>query len=180
MSDPNTPQTPTPPDAAPRRKTGPVVKLVLAVSLALNVLIMGLVAGAVTGRIGPSGPDELPALRALGLGPFAVALDRDGRAAVRDALGERRAALRAERRIIGDSLRAVQMALRADPFDRAGASAAMVRSRAAAEALQRHGQEALLDHLQSLPLERRIALADDLGRAMRRFDGRAPDRAPDR
>jgi hypothetical protein len=61
------------------------LKIALAVSLALNLLVAGLVGGAVLGR---GGPDEAPAIRALGLGPFAWCCR--GRRATTCAAGSRR------------------------------------------------------------------------------------------
>jgi len=168
------------PAETPRRKTSLAVKVVLAVSLALNLLVVGVVVGAVSGRIGPAAGDEPPDLRSLGLGPFAIALGHDGRDAVREALRDRRAEFIAERRAIGNSLRSLQQALLQDPFDRDAAAAAMAESRAAAEALQSYGHEALLDHLASLPLEEREELAQHLNRAMRRVEGHDRDGDRDR
>lgn len=167
-------------DPIERPKTARGLKIALALSLSLNLLVIGLIGGAVLGRDGPPGRDEPPALRTLGLGPFALTLGQDGRDAVRDRLARDHDALLSERRAIGESLRTFQRALRADPFDRAAAAEAMARSRAAAEALQRYGHVAVLDYLDTLPLAERSELADALGRAMRRIEGRTRDRDGDR
>jgi uncharacterized membrane protein len=76
--------------------------------------------------------------------------------------------LRADRREVGLSLRAMQAALRADPFDRAAAEAALERSRQAAAAVQAQGHTALLDHIETVPLTRRIEMAERLERVVRR------------
>jgi hypothetical protein len=156
-------------------RTGRGLRIALALSLSLNLLILGLVGGAALSR---SGQDERPALRALGLGPFALALPRDARADMRDRIGEDAVRLRAERARIAASLRTVQRALLADPFDRDAAERALARSRAAALALQSGGHEALLRTLEDLPAEERARAAERLGRIIRRASprGEAPSR----
>ena len=155
---------------APRRGARGL-KIALGLSLGLNLLILGLVVGAVTsiGSGRPMGDDD-PRLRSLGLGPFAIALPRDERQAVTDRID--RAALSAERREMGQAMADLRAALLAEPFDRAAAEAALGRSRDAASAAQRQGHRALLDHLETLDAAERAALVDRLGRALRRLGGR--------
>jgi uncharacterized membrane protein len=161
MSDPGTTQPP--------RGTGRGVKIALAVSLALNLAVAGLVGGAVLGR---GGPDEAPAIRALGLGPFALALPRERRDEMRGRMEADMPRIRAERGEIGRSLREVQRALLAEPFDREAAAQALARSREASLTLQEAGHEALLDTLAAMSAEERAALAQGLGRTLRRVGGR--------
>jgi uncharacterized membrane protein len=167
MSEPVPPVPPVPPE--PPRRSGRGVKIALAVSLALNLAVAGLVGGAILGR---SGPGEAPAIRALGLGPFALALPRERRDEVRGRIEADMPRLRAERSEIGRSLREVQRALLAEPFDRAAAAQALARSREATLALQSAGHAALLDTLEAMSAEERAALAQGLGRALRRMGGR--------
>jgi hypothetical protein len=162
MSDPVT----TPP-APPRNGRG--IRIALALSLALNLLILGLVGGALL-ALGPRGGDDDPRLRALGLGPFALALSREDRDGLRDRID--RDAIRGERRALGASLLQLRQALLAEPFDRAAAEAALARSRAAAEALQGHGHAALLDQIATMSAADRAALAARLETALRRMAGR--------
>jgi hypothetical protein len=163
MSDPTTGQ-PLPP------RGGRGLKIALGLSLAVNLLILGLVVGAIL-AVGPgrSGDDD-PRLRTLGLGPFAIALPREDRQAVTDRID--RDALRAERRALGLSLVQLREAMLAEPFDRAAAEAALARSRAAAEAAQGHGHAALLDHIETMSAAERVELVERLGRALRRMGGR--------
>ena len=113
-------ETPEMPPQPPRAGRG--IRIALAVSLALNVAVAGLVGGALLGR---GGPEDPPALRMLGLGPFALALPADGRDQLRGRLEEMTPDLRAERTRIGMSLRHVQGALLAEPFDRDAAARAL-------------------------------------------------------
>ncbi|MCU4654027.1 periplasmic heavy metal sensor [Roseibacterium sp. SDUM158016] len=160
---------PTPPPAQSGPKSGRWLKIALAVSLALNLAVAGLVGGAMLGR---GGPDDAPAIRTLGLGPFALALSREGRDEVRGRIESDLPRLRTERMAVGRGLLEVQRALVADPFDRAAAEAALARSRAAAMALQGYGHAALLDTLEEMSLAERSRVAERLGRAMRRIAGR--------
>lgn len=164
MSDPqNTPGT-----KPPRKGRG--LKIALAVSLALNLAIVGLVAGVALGRDGP-GRDGPPRLHSMGLGPFALALSREDRDRLRDRIGTQADGMQSDRRAIGMALREVQAALRAQPFDRAAAEAALARSRMASEALQARGHGALLDYLEQMTAEDRAELANTLERRMRGFGG---------
>lgn len=142
------------------------VKVALAVSLALNLGVIGVVAGVVMGR---DGGDGAPALRTLGLGPFALALTREDRDGLRQRIERRGEPLREERRAIAQSLRAVQAALLSEPFDRAAAEAAFARSRELAASLQAAGQGALLDQIETMSVAERVQLAERLERGMRRF-----------
>ncbi|MDG4648610.1 periplasmic heavy metal sensor [Roseibacterium sp. SDUM158017] len=160
-------------DRAPRR-TGRGIKIALAVSLALNLLVAGLVAGAMLAH---GGRGDAPAIRMLGLGPFALALPREGRDEVRERLAEGMTGLRAERARIGSSLGQVRRALLAEPFDREAAARALAASRDAAAALQAGGHAALLDTLAGMSLDERERVADRLGRALRHAPG-SGDRPP--
>ena len=154
-------------------RAGRGVKIALALSLALNLAVVGLVGGAVLGgRGGPGSDGGPPALRTLGLGPFATALTRDERADLRGRLEGGSDALHEERRAIGRALRAVQEALQAEPFDRAAAEAAFETSRDIVMSLQATGHTALLAYFEEMTAEERADLADRLNRAMRRGGGR--------
>lgn len=149
------------------RGSGRWLKVALAVSLALNLAVAGLIAGAVLGGGGPR-DDGAPNLRTLGLGPFATALSREDRDELRGRIEGRGN----DRRAIGRSLRVVQEALLAEPFDREAAEAAFARSRGLVSSLQETGHVALLDQIETMTLDERTELAERLNRAMRRGGGR--------
>ena len=149
-------------------RSGRWIKIALAVSLALNLAVIGLVSGAVLGGGGPRDGRSGPALQALGLGPFAQALPREDRAELRARIEGTGLQLREERRAIGRSLRSVEDALRADPFDRAAVEQAFARSRGLVISLQETGHTALLDQIESMTTTERADLADALQEAMRR------------
>ena len=150
-----------------RPRTARWVKIALALSLAINLAIVGLIAGVVLRRDGDDGGP--PELRSLGLGPFPLALSRGDRDELRGRIEGHSEPLREDRREIGRSLRAVQTALLADPFDRASAEAAFAQSRDRAASLQEFGHRALLDQIETMTAEERAELAERLGQMMRRF-----------
>lgn len=158
-------------DKKPR--TGRSVKIALAISLAVNVAVVGVIGGAVLGS-GGSRDSGAPALRALGLAPFARALSRQDRAELRTRIEGTGVELRENRREIGRALRVVDEALRAEPFDRAAVEEAFARSRGMVVLLQETGHTALLDQIETMNAAERRELADQLGRVMRRTRGERP------
>jgi uncharacterized membrane protein len=104
----------------PRPATATWVKVVLALSLAINLAILGVVAGAwikvSPDRSGGGGPRE------LSFGPFSEALTRQDRRALRAAFMERAPEFRAAREATRDEFEALLSALRAAPFDPAALS----------------------------------------------------------
>lgn len=154
------------------RRVAVWVKGVLAVSLAVNLLIVGLVAGFFLST-GPGGDDRSRALTTLGLGPFAVALTREDREALLARID--REAQRGARREIGGAMRDLGAILRSEPFDRDAASAVLRQTRGAAERLQAQGHDALLDQLQAMTPEARRALSERLQRTLRRMSERGGD-----
>lgn len=161
MSD-TAPQPPVPP--APTRGW---VKVLLAVSLALNLAIIGMAAGAFLRNGGPPGRGDD---RDFGLGPLADALSREDRRALRDAFLERhpdgmggRAALRAD-------FDALLAALRAEPFDPAALDAAFASIAARNADLLERGRSVVADYLKTMDAATRAAFADRLETALLRGD----------
>ena len=72
--------TDLPPPVAAKPKTGKAVRIALAVSVALNLAVIGIVAGALL-RDGPRGRF----IRELDFGPYGEAFSPADRAAMRDA-----------------------------------------------------------------------------------------------
>ena len=158
----------------PAKRGGRGVKIALALSLALNLAIVGLVAGVVLGA-DRGGERGAPPLRNLGIGPFIFALDRDGRDELRQQLDTNGPALRDERRAIGRTLRTVQEALLAEPFDRDAAEVALQQLREGATSLQLEGHNALLDQFEAMSAEDRAEVAARLDRVIRRGSPRRRD-----
>lgn len=145
------------------------VKVVLVISLAMNLAVAGLVLGTFARGDGLRDRVEHSiALRSLGLGPFSRALSPEDRDELRGRVTRDGVELREERRAVGRELRRIEQALRADPFDRAGVEAALARSRNLVVSLQEIGHTALLDQIETMSFEDRIALADSLEEVTRR------------
>jgi uncharacterized membrane protein len=155
-------------ETAPRPPTATWVKVVLALSLALNLAILGLAAGAWM-RDGPRGRGDLP--RDLSFGPFSAALSKDDRRALRSALMDRAPEFRAGRQAAKAEFEALLTALRADPFDPAAlelALAAIEKRNADRLAV---GRTLIEERILQLSGEDRAAFAD-------RLEGALPRGAP--
>lgn len=156
-------------DAAPRSGLSGGLRALLVVSLALNLLIAGGVAGAWwMHRSGPA-PDHARHAQGAG-GPLTRALSPEDRRAImrrmmaahRDRTAETVQGADARRA----ALEALIVALRAEPFDRVAASAYMARQRAAMGMRLERAQAALLDRLEAMGAARRAAYADRLETAL--------------
>ncbi len=158
----------TAPALDPRPETSPGrparrrwLGIALAVSVALNLLVVGLVVGAVIGAGGPPGARD--GGRGPGvlqpLGPIALGLDREDRAAVRQRLFADRARFHAEAQGLAESFSAFVAALRVPEFDRAAAEAALAAQRARGGNMQASGHAVLLDHIETMSPEARATLA---------------------
>ena len=138
-------------------------RIVLAVSLALNLAVAGLALGAVV-KHRHEGTDR----SAPRFGPFSDALDHQDRAALRGAFRAALPDFRDERAAIRAELAEVLPILRAEPFDRGALAAAMDRmGQRTAERLAK-GQALMLDHIAAMTPEARASFADRLEQALER------------
>ncbi|QYK43631.1 MAG: periplasmic heavy metal sensor [Paracoccaceae bacterium] len=99
--------------ATPPRAPGRWLRVALAVSVALNLAVAGVIVGAVV----RDGPPRGAAMRDFGLGPVAGALSDADRAALRRAFAARAPDLRAMRSGWRQDTAALVAVLRAEPFD---------------------------------------------------------------
>ena len=153
------PQAGGPPPAPMRRS----MRYVLIGSLAVNLLVLGLVAGAVI-----RGPDGFRAPRGvdLALGPIVAALAPEDRDAIRAELRQREALQLRPRRDRDALIGALLLALRAEPFDPAATQAALNVPRDRALAVQQAVQQSLLARITAMTPAGRLAFADRLSDAM--------------
>jgi uncharacterized membrane protein len=161
MTDPQIPpRTPAPRGTG----TGRAVRVVLVISLALNLLVAGVViGGAVNGRM----PHHFGGFD-MSLGPFERALPPEGRRAVREDMRSRLADRpRLTRGTAGDAAQFIE-ALRTETFDRTAVEEIFDAHRDHAVRGMRAGQEALLARLEAMSYEERQAFADRLSRELRR------------
>lgn len=146
------------------RTGGRWLRIALAVSVAINLCVAGVVAGAWL----RDGPPRGGGVRDVGFGPYAAGLTEDDRAALRRALIARGPDLRAARMAMRDDMAAVVAALRADPFDAAAMAAAMERGTTRLAEFAGLGRSLLVEHAAAMTPEARAAFADRLETAATR------------
>ncbi|MGQ0565526.1 MAG: periplasmic heavy metal sensor [Gemmobacter sp.] len=139
------------------------MRMLLVVSLALNLLV----AGALLGVALRGGPSPV-AVRDLGFGPFAAALSPEDRAALRQAWMTRSGGSEGGRRAMRADMRALLDILRAEPFD---AEALRAHLEKGAERTGRRlelGLSLIAERVTGLSPAERLAFADRLERELRR------------
>ncbi|MEM8630294.1 MAG: periplasmic heavy metal sensor [Pseudomonadota bacterium] len=146
------------------------VRILLFVSLAANLLIIGVVTGAVLTRE-PQDRQGDPRLRDVGLGPLGFVLEQDDRKALRQDLARSAPKLR-ESRVAGRAAMARLLEeLRSDTFDPAVVVEVFEIQRQAAGTRAEVGQAAVARRLAEMSLEERRRLADRIEKGMRRHGG---------
>lgn len=156
MTEPENPQN----TGGPQRRVPTWLKATLVVSLAANVLIIGLVAGAALRgpradfRAGPAGD----------FGFVARAMPHEHQLALREGLRERRDDLREGRRLIDRAVDQLADALVAQPFDIGVIEQMMQQQREAIGRMSLAGHRALLDRIQSMTPDERAEFAEHLRR----------------
>lgn len=136
---------------------------VLILSLAANLLVVGIVAGAMLSPDGPRrGGDDQRAIRGVLGEPFIRALPpAERRAMVRDVFGNRDK-FREGREALRSRVQRFLAALRAETFDRAELERLLGEQREAASRRQDLGEQLLLDRLEAMTQAERAAYADAL------------------
>ena len=161
MAETNPVPPPTPRSGSPLWMRG-----LLVVSLAVNLLVFGMIGGAVLSGGGPGAARE--AVRDLDGTPFVRALSpQDRRALLRELRGEREV-LRDSRTALRDRFENLLAALRADDFDAASLERILAGQREAATARQRLGERLVLGRIIEMSTEERRAYADSLEAEVRR------------
>lgn len=140
-----TPADPVPTTGAPRW-----MKVLLAVSLAINLGVLGIVGGAALRGAGDRGR---PDVRDIGFGPFSDALSPQDRKELRRAFLQDGGNPRAMRQMMRSEVGTLLEVLRTEPLQEADL-------RAAFSQFQRRGQERL-DLGQRLLADRIIAMSPD-------------------
>ena len=136
----------------PSRRTR-VLRIVLALSLALNLAVVGLAAGFLVQDRDGRPPRDF----AMSLGPVARALAPEDRAAIREALRDR--ADLAAHRGRGTDLRALIAALSATPYDAQALRMALEAPAARVAQVQAAAAQALADRIDAMTPEARADLA---------------------
>jgi uncharacterized membrane protein len=152
----------TTPETKPRRWLMPA----FLVSLALNLLVAGMVVGWMGNKRGPDNPDDRRAGALVGT-PFVRALPPDDRRALARELQSNRTALRDNREALRARFDTLLAALRADPFDPEAVRQVLADQRNTASARQDIGEELLIARLAAMTPDARRAYADRLNQALR-------------
>lgn len=141
----------------------------LFVSLAVNLLIVGAVAGAMLSQNGPRGGGDQRALRGVVGEPFFRALPEEARRElVRDALSSHER-VRDSREALKKRLDAFLTALRDEQFDPAQVARLLGEQRQAAIRRQQLGEELLLKRLVAMSPAERAAYAAALEEKLKSF-----------
>ncbi|WP_342076303.1 periplasmic heavy metal sensor [Yoonia sp. SS1-5] len=143
-------------------KPARMLRVALVISLALNLLIVGIVVGAAASGKFANGP---PRAFDLGFGPVGRALDRDERRAIGTAM-RRDADLRA----MNPRAHVAQMVdvLRQVPFDPDALTAVMQTRQAQMSQIQSKAQANLVAQITAMSPERRQIFADRLAQELQR------------
>ena len=137
----------------------------LVLSLALNLLIVGVIAGAV---VNARRRPRAPTVADVGFGPFTQALSPEDRRALRDAFVGRLPEMRDARRAMRAELQALVDALRAETWNEAATVAAFESLRSRTEERIAVGQDLLIARIAAMSPAERAAFADRLENLMRR------------
>lgn len=147
-----------------KARSGRGLKIALALSLALNLGVAGLVAGAWLREGGPGrGPP-----RDLSFGPFSQALSAEDRRALRQAIRQDLGDLRESRAAAREEFDALLAALRADPYVPAQVDAALSAVVARNTGRLVKGQELIAARIAQMAPSDRLAFAHRLEKALRR------------
>lgn len=141
------------------------VKVALVASLALNLLLGGLIAGVAVRHHRDMGPDERGGLT---FAPYFESLGRADRAAMREEMLRRMPALREMHRERSEDVRAFLQVIRADPFDPEAAQQVLEHQLGRAARRLDEGRALFLERLAAMTPEERQAYADRLEKALDR------------
>ncbi len=144
------------------------VKVVLALSLAVNLAVIGLAAGAFI----KGGPKGSP--RDASFGPFSEAFSREDRKALRSALAERAPEFLASRQAAQQEFTALLAVLRAQPLDPAALSAALAAIEQRNADRLHLGRGLIETRLMAMSDADRLAFADRLESGLKHRGRRAP------
>ena len=155
-------------NAGKTKKSRPWGRLVLGLSLCLNLLFIGLVFGSHMSRKGSGERDRGFVGGDFSGGPYGRAIDKADRAALFMAFRDKmkgKPRIRREMREIGNELAEL---LRAEVFDRQAAANLLDRQRSIVSDAHIAGQVVLLDHFETLSKAKRVEIADRLSRMLKR------------
>lgn len=143
------------------------MRLLLAASLGVNLLVAGIFAGAhFSGKPERSGAQRDH--RSLPLGPYGRAFSKEDRAELRKAFGGRKdwfAKSRSQMRAFGQEM---VTAMRAEPFDAGAVEDILNRQGALQTQFQTEGRTLLVDRITAMTADQRAAFAEKLEKGLKR------------
>ncbi|NNF72341.1 MAG: periplasmic heavy metal sensor [Rhodobacteraceae bacterium] len=150
------------------------IRVTLVVSLALNLLVVGIVMGSVATRDRDRGAPgaQIGAARDLGPLPFVMALEPQDRRALGRALRSEASSLRQNREELRVRFEALLAAIRADTFDAETVRGLLAEQRDIGIERQLIGERILLDRLGEMNVDERRAYAERLDKSLRRVTNR--------
>ncbi len=155
--------------------SGRGMKILLAISLAFNMLVVGIFVGAFFSR---DKADNGPTMRELSYGPYARALDPEVRkqiyAQVLREAGSSRENLRQVRASFGKLIKE----LRSEEYDRVKIRHLIEAQQAAVQRRPQIGLRLMLEQLDAMTPEQRAKFADRLEKAVKKGLRPRPDRKP--
>lgn len=143
-------------------------RIILILSLSLNLLVLGLVAGTLLGGGPERAPDRRPEAADLGFGPYVAALEGEDRKILVQAARREGNGLREHRAQVRGQFEALLALLRAETLDVAALDRLLSEQQAALSDWQGIGQRLLIEHLSQMDEAERAAYADRLDRLLRR------------
>jgi uncharacterized membrane protein len=145
-------------------------RILLFASLAVNLLVAGMVAGAfLRSGAGPGRPPtENAVLRDLGYGPYGQALTPEERRAVRRATERKAKDLATNRDELRRQMLTLLEALRKTPYEASVVHAIVTEQQARLKERWDIGRELLLDHIDAMTDDERAQYAKRLARILRR------------
>lgn len=156
-----------------RTKTGRWQRILLVLSLGVNLAVVGLVVGLAVG----DGPRDRIQRFDLTVGPLTRAMEPDRRDAVRDALRESGAFRPSDRDGMRADVNALLGNLRADTFDEDEFRDVLLRQRVRLESGQAAVLDAVAGQISDMDANERAAFADRLEEQLRRSGPSGPPRS---
>lgn len=154
-------------DIIPRKRGFGWGRVLLAGSLALNLLVLGMAGGLVLNRMDEHHRAPSPERILMRYGPYARALSPEDRLALRDDLRREASQLRAGRQDLRRDFDRLFAALRAQPYDPEAVSAAIEAQQGRVRAQVDEVQRMLLERVSAMSAEERAGFADRLERILR-------------
>lgn len=166
-----------PPAAPPAAQTPRGIKIALAVSVAINLAVVGLIGGlALHDGSGWHGDKRG---RDMGFGPFDTVFSPEDRTALRDKVALRVGDFKASRRQLQGDMTTILTALRAEPYDGAAVKTAFDAQAGHLTSRLTLGNAVIRDYVLSLSPVARLAFAGRLDQVLQHGpdgDGRSDGR----